>query len=248
MSEITIYVLTADDRTLIQNTNRLLVVLNNGAIARRASALGMDEEEVAEAWRLLDASSGRHRSFATTLSAVMAGDPADVKGYAERITRLDGFENEWFPLTRTALARYVPVAEREKVETAFWTGLKQQPLGPAVVTSVDLFLDRLKELKNSDQPWAGKVITSLAKKGLTDALWTATAQDVAAARAITLPESAPEDLAQRIDAANRTQIEALDELRRWYNDAAESLRRLPYHDRQQLGLLSPSERGAPPSV
>lgn len=244
MSEITIYVLTADDRALIQNTNRLLVVLSNSTIARRAAALGMDEDEVNEGWRLHDAGAGRHRSFATTLAAALARDPAEVAGYAERITRLDGFENEWFPLTRTALARYVPTAERTQVEQAFWANLKQQPLGPAVVNSVGLYLDRLTELKEGNLDWAGKLLASLAKKGLTDAVWAATAKDVAEARRIAPPAPAPEALAERIAEANRIQVEALDALRRWYNDTAESLRRLPYHDRQQLGLLSPSERGA----
>lgn len=245
MSEITIYILSAEDRALIQNANRLLVALSNGAIARRAAALGMDDEEVAEGWRQHDAGAGRHRSFATTLAAVLSRDPAEVKGYAERITRLDTFENEWFALTRTALARFVPASEREKVEEAFWADLKQQPLGPGVVNSVGLYLERLTELKAARLDWANKMLASLAKKGLTEAAWTAAANDVAEARRLAPPAPPPEALAAEIAAANRIQVEALEALRRWYNDTAESLRRLPYHDRQQLGLLSPSERGTP---
>lgn len=242
MTELALYVLNADDRTLIQSANRMLVALGNAGVARRASALGMDEAEVNEGWRLHDAAAGRHRSFQITLTLVGTVSPEQAKAQSERLSRLDAFENTWLPQTRTALPRFVPPADLADVETAFWANLKQQPLGPAVVDSVGLYLARIGEVEASDHPWAPELIASLAKKGLTPRLRADMAAEVAEARALAPALVVPADLVRQVDEANQIQTAALAGLRRWYNDNAQSLRRLPYADRQQVGLLSASER------
>lgn len=243
MNPIALNVLTADDKALISSANRLLVALGDSALARRAAPVGASEREVNTGWRLHDESAGRHRPFALILAVAYVLSPELFKAQGERLGRIDGFENIWLPQMRTSLKRFVPASELTQVETSFWLDLKQQPLGPAVVDSVGLFLTRLDELQQSGLPWVEELFASLADKGLTAKARTDMATEVAEARKMAPPTVTPEELTAQVVEANRVQTEALSKLRLWYNDLAVGLRRLGYHDRQQLGLLTPGEQG-----
>lgn len=243
MTELSLYALTTDDKVLIQNTNRLLIALGDTGIARRAAPVGANEREVTAGWRLHDEAAGRHRPFDLILAVAYARSPELIKVQAERLGRVDAFENTWLPQLRTSLKRFVPAPDQPHVEASFWADLKQQPLGPAVIDSVGLFLTRLDELQQSGLPWIADLFTSLAEKGLTAKARTDMAAEVAEARKMAPPAVTPEALAVQVAEANRIQTEALAALRLWFNDLAVSLRRLSYHDRQQLGLLTPGEQG-----
>lgn len=243
MVELSVYSLSYEDRELISKANALLVGLGDPILARRAAAAGFDEEESEEGWRLHDDSAARHRSFNLNLAVAHVVAPEQVKVQAGRLGRIDVFENQHFPQTRTTIRRFVPAAELAAVEEAFWLDLSQQPLGPKVVNSVDLFLVRLGELETRPEPWAGKIIRSLEKKGLTRLERTKMAEEVAEARRLSPAAAAPADLAAQVEAANAVQVTALADLRLWYNDVTQNLRnKLGYHDRLRLGLVTPGER------
>ncbi|MCA9524898.1 MAG: hypothetical protein KC549_01210 [Myxococcales bacterium] len=241
--------LSARDRDLVARAQRMLVALGDPGVARRAGEAGYDAEEHEAGWRALEVAAGRRQSFPLLLQvATAAASEAEAPGVAARYAALDAFENKWFPRVRTALQRFVPPEAQAQVVGAFFADLAQQPLGPGVVGSVSLFIQRLAELAASDAPGAAAAGASLQKKGLTPAAIADITATLEEARALAPASPPPDGFAQQVAALNAERAQALDTLRRWLNDWTPIFRdELPYHDRLRLGLVR-SAGGRPASA
>lgn len=230
--------LGARDRGFLEDVQQLLLGLTAPDLAPRALQVGYDDAEHQQGWRLWREAAGQDRPFNHFLGAesrrVVASDPAQKARY----TRLDRFENVWFPRTRTGIKRFVPAEHREEVERAFFHEMPQQPEGPLVVGSVDKYLSRLEQLREGSVPGGRAVWQALVKKGLTEELLADVRNTIDAARRQE-PPPAPAQDAEAVQAAAARQIAAVAELRLWYNDWAQTFRQeLNQRELKRLGLAA----------
>lgn len=202
----------------------------------QAAAVGYDGDEHREGWDLHNKAVGTSRPFAHFLSATEQRLADDNNLIEVASAALDEFENTCFPRTRNAIRRFVEKDSREAVEEAFFTNLSQQPVGPLVIGSVETLLGRLAGLAKSDVVGADRAYAALVKKGLTKAVLKETKQLLAEAKMRDSIAPPPVSTATQLQAAAE-QREALESLKLWYIDWADTLRgRLSYHDAVRLGL------------
>lgn len=236
--------LTTKDRVFVSDAQRLLVGVASPEIAVLVLQVGYDPEEHAEGWRLWHIAAGTDRPLDHYLDVqsrrVAAAEDETQKG---RFRLLDGFENTWFPRTRTAIRRYIPRDRREAFEAAFFHEMPRQPEGPLVVGSVEKYLGRLAGLRDGDEH-ARAVYAALAKKGLTDELLAGIRATLDACQRQGVPPAPPINEAEVAAAAER-QVIALADLRAWYTDWVTTFRQvLGYHHLARLGLVSPPKRSS----
>jgi len=228
--------LDASERELLELVQRFLVNVSAPDIAPVALALAYDGAEHAEGWRLFGLAAGTSRPLEHSISAAqrviaMSGDEQRL-GFR----RLDEFENRWFPRTEAALRRFVDAKHREAAVTGFFADMPQQAEGPLVVGSVEKFLARFAQLAGSSAPGAAAAHASLARRGLDADTLGAIAALVTKLKA--QPAAACEAVSeqQRQDSAI-CQRAALDPLRLWYRDWAETFRgTVGYHVAVRLGI------------
>lgn len=236
---MTTAVFKAEEPETIERANRFLVYVGLPEIATKAARYGYDTAEHALGWRLYGKATGIDRPFTHYLSA--ADQKVEAAGDAAKadIRALDEFENFWFPLVPTAIERFVEEGRREQVKDAFFAGLSQQPEGPLVVASVELFLTRFAALAKSEVPGAKAAHAALVKKGLGPEVVAATQAALARAKSVVVvaAPSVSEAEQQKATAAQRA---AFEELSAWYADWAQTLRdRVGYHHAVRLGLRAP---------
>lgn len=225
------------ERAFLTRVSRFLLGIASRPIFVRAAKHGYSEAEHQLGWSLYRTAMGEKRSLDTMVATTSAA--LIPKGVLQP---LDAFENLWFPRVTSIIRRFAPKASRAALETAFFDGLVQQPLGPGVVGSVSLFLKRVDELNSSKLEGAAKVRAVLAQRGLDD-------QRVADVRALLARAQTPAAVsdtpsteastAAREQAQLATQHEALAELRLWRQDWRATLEpEFTYRERIQLGLLT----------
>lgn len=238
--------LTAQDRAMLERINRFLINIPAKALASIAARNGYTADEHARGWDLYNKANGGGKSLAHLLgeqehaarSAVIAGDRLRL------LTEIDAFENRWFPRIRTLIPVCVPRASRQAFADAFFKDLVQQPLSPAVVGSVGELLKRVKGLAHSDEPGAKELLSTLHARGLTS---EAIAQMEGLLKQATdgAPPEKPKShvTAEEIAKAQEEQLEALDDVKAWYNAWATHLRPV-FNRRQQIVLGLTSARTA----
>ncbi|MEW5847827.1 MAG: hypothetical protein AB2A00_03395 [Myxococcota bacterium] len=226
----------AKGRTFLSKTYTFLVNVTVPRIAARAAKCGYDNAEHQEGKELHAVASGLKRPLVHFLSEAERKVAAGDGKLRAIIKKTDDDENTWFPRTRSAIQRFVHADHRQAVEEAFFADLAQQPEGPAVIDSMERYLERLDGLKNSDKPGAKEAFASLQKKGLTDAEIARIKDQIAKAKELVVIPAPPVDEEEQRKAA-AAQLEAFDKLKRWYGDWADTLRQeLPHNDLVRLGL------------
>ena len=232
--------LSSEQNDFVDQAGRLLVRVREPDIAARAAKAGYSEKAHKEGLELHRDASGIDRPFSHALSdaqrlIMVESSEASV----ERYRAIDTFENTFFPRMRNAILYFItPLSKAEEVVAGYYLNLSQQPLGPKVVDSVDLFLVRYEGLKKMDG-LAGKaaLFEALASMGLTDEAVAnmrvqvdAARKEAPAAQVSAVPES-------ELRAADDKQLAAFKRLQRWYGLWAGVLRQgLDYHMRVRLGI------------
>ncbi len=220
---------------------RCLLGISEPEVALRAARLGYTKEEHAQGWRLIEAASGASVTFDELLAE------ADRRLSAPEASRLrailgelDVFENKWYPLAGTAIARFVPPERREVVRQAFFSDMSQQPLGPGVVGSCEKLLGRAAGLRTSSEPGAAAAYEALVQKGLTPPLTKHIAALIAEAKTFVVAPPAVDEEARaaahaKLFAERRA---AYEQLNLWYMDWAQLFRgELTYNQLLRLGLI-----------
>lgn len=237
--------LTPHDRIFLARLVRLLSGILSPRFARRAALEGYSMDEHLEGWRLFDTASGRHRTLAMAFEGDVAPETFLDPEKKRIFEQIDSFENLWFPRARFIIARFVPAEHVERFQSAFFRDLKQQPMGPLVVDSVSVFLDRVEALDASDEPGAKEVAATLRRRGLTAKRIATMRELIETVRTSTIPVARRTEEAREAD---RLQQLGLEQARSWWNDWATTLR--PVFDvREQivLGLAELRVEKLPPA-
>jgi hypothetical protein len=133
-----------------QRVLKLLLGMRHAKVAALLATRGFGPDDVDEGWALLRATS---RTKYDDMSQVTA-DPNVV-------TRLDEWENTWFPVIQATLERRFPaVAEKVFLNLT-------QTAGIEVILSVSILVDRIAELSTTtddESRWAWELLN---KRGLT---------------------------------------------------------------------------------
>lgn len=234
--------LTAGQSDRLDLVHRMVVKVREPDIAPLVAKLGYGERAHKEGVALYQVASGLNRPFEHALTdgqrqVALSGTSADV----ERYRAIDLFENTWFPRVRHGIRYFVQPAERAtEVEAAFFLDLVQQPMGPAVVSSVDRFLVRLAGLRGmTDLPAKRELFRFLEQTGLTEAAVADMRGKVDAAQVET-PAQAPQPASEEeLRAADEAQLAAFERLELWYTLWAGVFRqKLAYHTRVRLGVTA----------
>lgn len=135
---------------------KLLMGLRNPRVLPAMEPYGFGPDDLKEGWHLLEAAS------ATKLDT-----PPKVTRDSSIIEQLDAWENHWFPIAGATLARRFPAVHAELFKNL------SQTSGPAVVVSVQTFVQRFDEMAAGQDPYGsdGKAARKLlAARGLTKAV------------------------------------------------------------------------------
>jgi|LNFM01.1.fsa_nt_gb hypothetical protein len=238
--------LTPKDVRFLDKVSRLLIGLAGRKNFARASLYGYSVEQHREGWQLYRTAMGEN----IPLDHLVPTLPVSPDAAQNLLLKLDKFENRWFPTTRSVIRRFAPKRSKDAsdneptpLELAFFDKLEQKPLGPAVIGSVTLFVERVAGLDTSDVPGAKKVRAVLAERGLTnDALdevrklltQAATPTTTSSKEKVTA-EAAAKSEAERRD----EQRAALAALRKWREDWRTTLAEaFTYNTKVELGLLA----------
>lgn len=219
---------------------RFLIHIVDPDIARLASNVNYTSEEHSYGQQRISIAMGQNVPFEHNLSEAQrkllsAAPSAQI----DRIRAVDKFENTWFPRTRAALLRYIDAEHRDGFVAAFFEDLEMQPEGPSVLPNVEQFCIRFESLPQSKVPGAAEAYSALVKRGISKGeikrirgLIDASKQEAG--------EPTPDLVKpEKIAASAGERLTAYDELNRWYNDWAETLRgELSYHQSVRLGIVA----------
>lgn len=217
---------------------RFLTGVAEPQIAPIAARVGYNAGEHEFGWTNLNVAQGSDLPFEYHLSeaqqwVVREASSAQVARYRE----LDQFENKWFPRMRAAIQRFMEPDQRAIFEAAFFADLGQQPMGPALVTSVETFLNRLTETATSTVPGVKETVASLRQKGLTEELLAKMRLCVEECKKEGSVAPSPLVDPAVIAASARERRAAYDRVNRWFIDWGATLRsELSYQQRVHLGL------------
>lgn len=199
---------------------QLLAGVGTSALIRGAlGKMGYTDKDHQEGWSLLHRASGYQAPI---------DEPVLDRAAADAIAELDAWDEPSFRLARAALSRRYP----EQAEFLF-QGL-EPAAGPAAVLSVKTFLDRLDALageakgrdhsdKARKQADAAAVLV-LASRRITAEERARLRRLIQAAEQGTRPDSRLEKLAAEAEAQAEARLQALVDLRAWYDEWSETAR------------------------
>lgn len=182
---------------------QLLLGLRKNRVAAALVAHGFSDEDLAEGWRLLQRVTRTRLGFLVQLGTADAG----------LITKIDEWENQWFPIADATLKRRFP-----GVHAWMFRNLTQTE-GPAVLVSVGTFVERWDSLSKSNDKGGPEADGDEAKKilikrGLTKAVIEQARQLIATASKLEEPgENAGSPLEEDEDFA-----QAETDLWAWYRE------------------------------
>jgi len=239
-------VLTAKEKRFLARVARFLVTVGQTDLATRAMLNGYTLEEHQLGWELQRKSAGEMQPLGLLAAMQRAAVPSSP---AQRLLleALDAFENNWFPRTRAILQRFGEgqegvEAEADTLEATFFLDLSQQPLGPGVVSSVRLFLDRFALLGADPRETAQKAASVLRQRGLTEAEVSRVRELLAQAEVGAIGRTVVGTV--DLDAAHASQRESFRQLDLWWKDWATMLRsKFNGREQIQLGLTVAGPRG-----
>jgi hypothetical protein len=232
--------LTSTQKDRLAQVQKFLVNIADPATGVPTARFGYDDVEHRLGWSLWRAAAGMDRPLSHALSQVEQMVALSAPSASSvRFVALDEFENKWFVRVQNAIDRFVAASSREALSKAFFADMRQQPLGPAVVGSVERFLARYEDLRKSDVEGVKEAVESLQKKGLTEELLSEVAALVKAFKAEPSPLADPPPSAEAIEAANQAQLAAFEKLNAWYIDWADLFRQeVGYHAAIRLGITA----------
>jgi hypothetical protein len=234
--------LSSVDQVFLRRAVRFLVNILTPAYADKARREGYNSKEHTLGWQLWRTAAGETRPFEHWLreQEVSEGIGGDSVEQRRLLQEIDTFENTWFPRTRAIIRRAVAKDRRDRFAAAFFKDLVQQPLGPAVVGSVSTFVTRIEGLDANGEGDAKAVREMLRSRGLTDGRMAAIKEllkDVQAGSKSGKKVEAPVSAAE-LEKARAAQLEAVGDLRDWFNDWGTTLRsRFGARDQLRLGLM-----------
>lgn len=235
-------VFTAQEKRFLDRVGRFLVTVGQTHLAARAMLNGYTLEEHQLGWELQRKSGGEMQPLGLLAAMQQAAVPT-APAQQLVLEALDAFENLWFPRTRAILRRFGGnEAEAAAMEAAFFHNLSQQPLGPGVVSSVRVFLERFAQLGTDVRATAQKAVAVLRQRGLTEAEVARVRELVARAESgsVGQPTTNTVDLA----AVHAAQRASFRELNRWWKDWATTLRpKFNGREQIQLGLTVAGPKG-----
>jgi hypothetical protein len=143
----------------IVRTSKLLWGMRHPAIAAQLASFGFKAAVLDEGWAAVD--------HANALLLARVVSRAHAAGNSEIVSKLDTFENRWFPIVKNALRRRYPdVAEQ------FFANLGRSD-GSSASVVVRAFIGRLAALENGVAPFGAagpEAREYLRERGLTDAI------------------------------------------------------------------------------
>jgi hypothetical protein len=234
--------LSSIDQVFLRRVVRFLVNVLTPAYADKAKREGYSSKEHALGWQLWRTAAGETRPFEHWLREQEVSDGVDVDSAEQRrlLQEIDNFENTWFPRARAIIRRAVAKDRRDRFAAAFFKDLVQQPLGPAVVGSVSTFVTRIEGLDANGEGDAKAVRELLWSRGLTDGRMAAIKKllEDAQAGSKSGKKADPPVTAAELEKARTAQLEAVGDLRDWFNDWGTTLRsRFGARDQVRLGLM-----------
>ena len=241
--------LSSVDQEFLNRVVRFLVNVLTPVYAEKAKRDGYNSEEHALGWQLWRTAAGETRPFDHWLREqdISHGSDVDSAEHHRLLQEIDTFENLWFPRTRAIIRRVVAKDRRDRFAAAFFKDLAQQPLGPAVVGSVSTYVTRIEGLDANAEGDAKAVRGMLRSRGLTVGRMAAIKQLLNAAKAGSESgkKSAVPVTAAELEKARTAQLEAVGDLRDWFNDWGTTLRsRFGARDQLRLGLMVRQVGGA----
>jgi len=235
--------LSSTDQAFLRRVVRFLVNIATPGYGDKARREGYSASEHALGWKLWRTAAGETRPFDHWLREQEVAEGTDMDSAEQRrlLQEIDTFENTWFPRTRAIIRRVVAKDRRDRFAAAFFKDLAQQPLGPAVVGSVSTFITRVEGLEGNDDVDTKAVRTMLRSRGLTKARIDGIKNLLEAAQAGSKPSKTGAAVsAEELEKARAAQLEALADLRDWFNDWGTTLRsRFGARDQVRLGLMVP---------
>jgi hypothetical protein len=241
--------LSSVEQRFLRRVVRFLVNILTPVYADKAKREGYNSKEHALGWQHWRTAAGETRPFEHWLREQEVSDGIDVDSAEQRrrLQEIDNFENTWFPRTRAIIRRAVAKDRRDRFAAAFFKDLVQQPLGPAVVGSVSTYVTRIEGLDATAEGDAKIVRDMLRSRGLTDGRMETIKKLLKEAQAggkAGKKEGAPVTAAE-LEKARNAQLEAVGDLKDWFNDWATTLRsRFGARDQVRLGLMVPKVGGA----
>jgi hypothetical protein len=234
--------LSSTDQVFLRRIVRFLVNILTPAYADKARREGYSSKEHTLGWQLWRTAAGETRPFEHWLREQEVSDGVDVDSAEQRrlLQEIDNFENTWFPRTRAIIRRVVDKDRRDRFAAAFFKDLVQQPLGPAVVGSVSTYVTRIEGLDASAEGDAKAVRAMLRSRGLTDGRIADVKRLLKEAQVggKSGPKNEAPVSAAELEQARTAQLEAVGDLRDWFNDWGTTLRsRFGPRDQVRLGLV-----------
>lgn len=213
----------------------LFLGLRNRRIAALLMAHGLDDDDLAEGWSLLQK---------VTRTGLAGVPPLPPPPPPSAIDRLDAWENKWFPIAAATLQRRAP-----EVHAALFAGLARAQ-GIGVVLTVTGFVRRFEGLaklkKDGGHASAGVAAKKiLEKRGLTASVIAEAKELLAQVQELApIDQPFPGDAQSEAEAAQYARAEV--ELWAWYLEWSVIARRT-VKDRnllRQLGFLKGGSGGA----
>jgi hypothetical protein len=232
--------LSSTELAFLQRVMRFLVTILTPSYAHKAHREGYSSKEHALGWLLWRTAAGETRPFEDWLCEPEASAGVDGTGQRRLLQRIDQFENMWFPRTRAIIRRVVHKDRRDGFAAAFFKDLAQQPLGPAVVGSVGTFVTRIESLGASGDGDAKQVREMLRARGLTDGRIESIKALLREAQTGSRAgkEAGTGVTAVELEKARTAQLDAVGDLRDWFNDWGTTLRWcFGARDQVRLGLM-----------
>jgi hypothetical protein len=166
--QLVVQPLSSDQLDRLSTVNRFLINMGDRNTATLANRYGYDGEAHAKGHELYRLASGAHRPFEHFLARGDRQIAMAPTVHKARLQRIDAFENDAFPTVENSMRAELAAEDFERIHTAFFDGLAQQPEGPDVVPGVRTFISRLDALrKREDVPNLDAFFKDIEKKGIT---------------------------------------------------------------------------------
>jgi hypothetical protein len=242
--------LTEEEQDKLKKINRFLTQAKHPHVAPKLRLAGYTNAQQRTGQTLYTRAAGFERSLDEFVSFSFGEADAENQKPIHAFRTLDAFENKWFPRMEPLLRRFIEPAKRDAFISGFFKNLTQQPLGPAVVDSVERLLKRIDGLQTSTVRGAKEAHQALVERGLSPDLLASIRAELTEARAFTDAANAAAspvvDPAQ-VAASAQDQRDAFDSLVLWYDDWAATLRdSLDHNNLLRLGLREPKPRTPKP--
>jgi hypothetical protein len=238
--------LAADDLEFLDRVARFLIGIQNPAYLKRPRREGYTPSEHQLGWRLWNKAAGADRPLDHWLAVPEEPSPEDDAALRlAHYRELDNFFRTWIPRSRALVERCIPDDAQEAFTATFFADLESQPFGPGIVGQVRAFLDRVAALAKSNERGAKDVAEKLVERGLTTDVTKSIRTMLAEADGEKKGKAKAQSgvSADELRKGHEAQLQAMKELKRWFNDWATMLKSvIAPRDQVRLGLTPAKAR------